>query len=251
LSFLSRLMNKFILSKSDAAVAISRQIEDYYREVVSLRKDKIYFINNGIDVELYRERNGNKLREELGIKKDEIVLGMVGNLRPEKNHKLLISAFTKVEKEVKNIHLVLAGRDFMEGEIQRFAEATGVKERIHFLGERDDVPRLLGIFDIFCLSSLYEGMPLTLLEAMASGVPVIGSDVLGINEVITDNINGLLFPKNDEKKLAELIKRLLRDNDLRKRLIQEGKSFVEKYHNLDDRIKDYDKLFQTVYQGKS
>jgi glycosyltransferase involved in cell wall biosynthesis len=243
-----RLMNKFFLSRSDAVVAISRQIEDYYRRNLSLRKDKIYFINNGIDLEPYRGRNGDRLREELGIKRKEIVLGSVGNLRREKNHKLLISAFTKVAKEIGNIHLVLAGRDLMEGEIQRFAEETGLKEKIHLLGERDDVPELLGIFDIFCLPSLYEGMPLTLLEAMASGVPVIGADVLGINEVIKNNVNGLLFPNNDEKKLADLIKILLKDSDLRKRISQEGRSCVERYYSLDDKIKEYNQLFEAVHK---
>jgi glycosyltransferase involved in cell wall biosynthesis len=238
------------LLKSDAVVAISKQIYDYYISKIKVKKEKVHLITNGIDLSSYQKANGNHLRDELGIEEYEKVLGMVANIRPEKNHKLLISAFSIVAKEIKNVSLILVGLDCMGGEMQEFASKTWINDKILFLGQRSDVPELLKVFHIFCLPSIYEGMPLTVLEAMASGVPVIGSDVLGINEVIRDNVNGLLFCNNDERKLAELIKRLLKDNELRQRLIQEGKSFVEKYHDLDDRIKDYDRLFQMVYQSK-
>jgi glycosyltransferase involved in cell wall biosynthesis len=84
---------------------------------------------------------------------------------------------------------------------------------------------------------------------MASGVPVIGSDVLGINEVITDDVNGLLFPKNDEKKLAEAIVRLLKNETLSNRLSKAGKDFVEKYYSLDDKISLYDGLFRSLCEN--
>ncbi len=246
LSPLKSVLNRFFLLNSDAVVAISKQIEDYYRNVLKLKRDKIHFITNGIDSGLYEKGNGNDVRQELGLDHGEKILGMVANLRPEKNHKMLISAFSKVAKGLKNVRLILVGLDCMGGEIQRFAAKSGVAEKILFLGQRGDVPKLLKIFDLFCLPSLYEGMPLTVLEAMASGIPVIGSDVLGINEVIKNNVNGLLFPINDEERLAELIKTLLVDDDLRNRLGESGKSFVEQNYCLDEKVKRYDQLFQML-----
>jgi glycosyltransferase involved in cell wall biosynthesis len=243
---LNSIANRLFLRRSDAVVAISRQIEDYYRNGMRLKKDKIHLITNGVDLAVYEGANGDHLRHQLGIEKQERVVGMVGNIRPEKNHKLLISAFWTIAKELKNVRLILVGLDLMNGEIQSFATKIGAGKSILFLGQRDDVPDLLKIFDVYCLPSLYEGMPLTVLEAMASGVPVIGSDTLGINEVINDNVNGILFPVNDEQRLAELIKKLLVDQNLRNRLRESAKAFVKQNYSLDDKVKQYDNLFQTL-----
>jgi glycosyltransferase involved in cell wall biosynthesis len=245
LSPLKKVMNRWMLRRIDAIVAISKQIGDFYINQLGLDKRKVHFISNGIDLERFKDVNGYQLRKDLNINEDEIVLGMVANIRPEKNHKCLISAFHIVSEEVENVRLLLVGVDFMNGEIHRFV-SDRMKEKVLFLGLRKDVPEILKTLDIFCLPSIYEGLPLTLLEAMASGVPVIGADVLGINEVIKNNSNGLLFSKNDDKRLADLIKMLLKDSDLRKRISQEGRSFVERYYSLDDKIKEYDQLFDAV-----
>jgi glycosyltransferase involved in cell wall biosynthesis len=234
-----------MLRRIDVIVAISKQIGDFYINQLGLDKRKVHFISNGIDLERFKNVNGDQVRKDLNINEDEIILGMVANIRPEKNHKCLISAFNIVSEETENVRLLLVGVDFMNGEIHRFV-SDRMKEKVLFLGLRKDVPNILKALDIFCLPSIYEGLPLTLLEAMACGVPVIGADVLGINEVIKNNVNGLLFSNNDEKKLANLIKMLLNDSDLRKRISQEGRSFVERYYSLDDKIKEYDQLFDAV-----
>ena len=243
---LERILNRIMLLKSDAVIAISKQIEEYYLNSLGLKRDKIYLIQNGIDLERYKKVNCNHLYQEFGIKPHEKVIGIVANIRPEKNHKILISAFSLVAKEVRDVRLVLVGIDLMEGEVQRFASKSDVADRIIYAGPRNDVPELLNLFDVFCLPSFHEGLPLTVLEAMAAGTPVIGSDVLGINEVISHNENGLLFAKNDEKSLAENIQKLLGDTRLRDRLSKSGRSFVEKNHCLDEKVKEYDRLFRML-----
>ena len=243
LNSMERALNRFMLWRANAVVAISKQIQDYYLGVLLLRRKKVHLITNGIDLALFREIGNRDLRQRLGIGEDEKVIGTVANLRPEKNHKLLISAFCSVCRVLKDVRLLLVGLDCMEGEVQEFAAQSSASDRILFLGWRNDIPEVLRILDIFCLPSEYEGLPLTILEAMASGVPVIGSDVLGINEVIIDNANGLLFPKNDQKRLGELIVMLLRDEELRGRLSRAGRVFIEKNHCLNDKVIKYDKLF--------
>lgn len=239
-----RIMNRILLKKTDAIVAISNQIQDYYLNTLYLNNEKVFLIINGIDWARFQNSAHDSLREELGIKADEKVVGMVANLRPEKNHKLLISAFSKVAQELRNVRLVLVGLDCMQGEIHRLAATSDISDKILILGERNDVPDLLKAFDVFCLPSIYEGLPLTILEAMAAGVPVIGSDVIGINEVISHNVNGILFPKNHEMALAENIKRLLVDDGLRIRLAKEGQVFVRRNYSIDEKIKEYDELFR-------
>jgi glycosyltransferase involved in cell wall biosynthesis len=206
----------------------------------------VHLIPNWIDLDAFDLRDRHQLRQTLGIGTNEKVVGCIANLRPEKNHKLLISAFSSVTRSMANARLVLVGVDCMEGEIQRFALQSGASDKILFLGKRDDVPDLLNIFDIFCLPSVYEGLPLTILEAMASSVPIIGTDVLGINEVVVNNVNGLLVPSNNVEKLSESILLLLTDEHLRNRLSQNARKYVDKNYDLNKKVEEYERLFRMV-----
>lgn len=243
---LKKVLNRIILWKSAAVIAISKQLQDYYLQILWLKDKKVHLIINGIDITVYPKRGNSSIRKSLGIGEHEKVIGMVANLRPEKNHKLLISAFTNLFSIMKDIRLILVGLDCMDGEIQKYAAQSNGSDKILFLGSRNDIPELLNIFDIFCLPSVYEGLPLTILEAMAAGVPVIGADVLGINEVVINNVNGLLFPSNDDKELTETLLLLLKDSSLRDRLSTAGKSFVTQQYSLNEIIKKYDMLFQSI-----
>ena len=251
LSTLKKVLNRIMLWRSDAVVAISKQIQDYYIKNLHLDRKKVHLINNGIEIDSFKKMRSKRLLQSLGIDDYMKVVGIVANLRPEKNHKLLISAFSNVAIIMKDVRLLIVGLDCMDGEVQHFASQSSASDKIYFLGMRDDIPDLLNIFDIFCLPSLYEGLPLTILEAMAADVPVIGADTLGINEVIVNNVNGLIFLPNDEEKLTESLCMLLEDSFLRERLSSAGKAFVIQNHSLDDKVNEYDELFRSVYHIKS
>jgi len=202
MSELEKLILAWMLKRADMNVVISKQLEEYYRNDLVIPKEKIRLIVNGVDIERYKFRQKTDKKREFGLAENSKVVGMVANIRPEKNHKLLISGFSEIAKHDEGVHLLLIGPDMMDGEIHQFAKTCEASDKIHFLGEREDVNDLLNMIDVFCLTSIHEGMPLTVLEAMASGVPVIGSDVMGINEVIQDEKNGLLFPLNDKKSFG-------------------------------------------------
>lgn len=249
LSPIKKVVNRALLAGAAGVVAISRQIENYYLSKLYLGRKKVHLIPNGIEIGKFRGRNGSQIRKDFGIGENDRIIGTIANLRPEKNHKLLIGAFSEVAKVFPNVRLVLVGLDCMDGEVQRFAAESSASDRIHFLGRRDDVPELLGLFDVFCLPSIHEGLPLTVLEAMSANVPVIGADVLGINEVITDNMNGLLFPSNDMNKLSELILQLLTDHNLKNRLSEAANQFVTEQYNLDKKVREYERLFHVVFSS--
>ena len=250
LSLIKKMLNMIMLHRSDALIAISKQIEDYYIRNLRIRSEKVHLINNGIDLDIYNKKTNKYLKRSFGLQEHEKVIGIVANLRPEKNHKLLISAFSNVAAIQKDVRLFLIGLDCMGGEAHLFAAKSNASDKIHFLGQREDVPALLSILDLLCLPSKYEGLPLTLLEAMACGVPVIGSDVLGINEVVKHNVNGLLFPPNDEKQLTENLLYLLNDDSLRNRIAEAGRSFVIRNFSLDEKVKEYEQLFSTVVSNE-
>ena len=241
-----RILSNFLLWNTDAVVAISNQLLQYYYDNTFVSKGKIQVIINGIDLVRFKCADCTMLKMELGFKQDDILIGMIANLRPEKNHKVLISAFSKLSESLTDSHLLLVGLDCMDGEIHRYATDMGGAGRIHFLGPREDVPDLLNILDVFCLPSVHEGLPLTILEAMACGVPVVGSDVLGINEVVTDNVNGLLFSSGDETMLADKIKMIIRSDLLRTRLHRAGLAYVKENYCLDCKIREYECLFHTL-----
>jgi glycosyltransferase involved in cell wall biosynthesis len=245
-----KILNKILFNKVDVFIAISEQIRRYYLDKLKLKKNKIYLITNGIDLNRFKKVEANYKKLELGFRPEDKIIGMVATIRPEKNHKMLLSAYCKIAGEIKNAHLVFVGRDFMNGKVHSVARNCGFTDCIHFLGEREDVAEILGIFDIFCLTSFHEGLPISLLEAMACEVPVIGSNVMGINEVIKDKENGILFPIDDEEKLIKNIKNLLINDELRRTIGRKGRIYVEENYNLERKIKDYDALFEhLMYDG--
>lgn len=238
-----------MLHNSDAVVAVSNQIMEYFIHKLYLPRDHVHIINNGIEISAFQNSKYNSLRSKLGIGRHWKVIGIVANIRPEKNHQLLIEAFSKLMRIENDLYLIIVGQDYMDGHIQSFVHHLGVSQRVLFLGKREDVPDLLSIFDIFCLPSLYEGLPLTILEAMAAGIPVVGADVLGINEVVKHNENGLLFPSNDQEKLTETLLFMLRDDALRHRLSSSGKDCVDRHYSLHRMIDQYEHLFSFVLQN--
>lgn len=246
MSGIKKQLCNLLLWKATAVVAISKQLFKYYVNNPFISRKKIHLIVNGVDLSRFRKYTAPSIKKELGFKQDDVVVGMIANLRPEKNHKVLISAFSRLADDLIHSHLVLVGLDCMNGEIQKLAAGTGCKERIHFLGNRENVEDLLNAFDVFCLPSIYEGLPLTILEAMACEVAVVGADSMGINEIISHNQNGLLFETGNDKMLAETLKLVLQDEGLRNRLQQAGLSYVKVNYCLDTKIREYQKLFASL-----
>jgi glycosyltransferase involved in cell wall biosynthesis len=150
-------------------------------------------------------------RAELGLPVGAPVVGTVGNLVPKKDHRSLIEAFAGVASDRPEARLVIVGGGPLEAELRSHAEARGVGDRVLFTGQRAGVAGLLPAFDTFVLSSRHEGLPLALLEAMASGVPVVATRVGGCPEVVTDDADGRLVEPGDVAALAAAISGILDD----------------------------------------
>ena len=238
-----KLLSNYLLWRSDAIVAISRQLYEYYdRKFISLQH-KTRLILNGIDLNRYSWLKDNCAKEKIGFNNNDILIGIIANIRPEKNHKFLITAFSEICGRLDNSHLIIVGPDYMNGTIQQYASKTICADKIHFLGPRNDVVEILNALDVFCLPSIHEGLPLAILEAMACRVPVIGANVLGINEVVTDNENGLLFEPDDIATFVKMVMAIVQDYSLRNRLSNAGLEYVQKNFSLDNKIKEYERMF--------
>lgn len=153
-------------------------------------------------------------RDRLGLDPDAPVVGTVGNFTPKKDQATLLRAVAALAGDAAPT-LVLVGLGPLEGELRALAGELGIERRVVFAGSRDDVFELLPGFDAFVLSSRFEGLPIALLEAMATGVAPVATPVGGIPEVITDGVDGLLVPPGDPDALGAALGKVLRDGALR------------------------------------
>jgi glycosyltransferase involved in cell wall biosynthesis len=251
---LKKWVTKIIYNTIDAVVGVSSEVTEMFRERFNVKKRKAHTIVNGIDTSRFKPRSKDfKLMSSIGVNKDNIIIGMTANFRRVKNHILLIRAFKIIQKKFPESRLLLIGQGF-EGdpenckrEIEELVKKTGLCEKVIFLGYRKDVQCLLPILDIFCLSSFHEGLPLSLIEAMACQIPVIGTNVSGIRTVIKNGINGYLVNTNDHLEFANCLNKLLSDSSLRTKMGKLSRKVVEDFYSLERFSTRYSRLFNSFF----
>jgi glycosyltransferase EpsF len=178
--FYINYMRKNILKYSTGLFGCSEKACEYLYGKGCFNDERVKVISNGIELDKYKdlEENKNNLKEKLGLPLDCILIGNVARFTKVKNHKFLICIFSELLKKNPKIKLILVGDGPLKKEIKKFIEEKGVEKYVYLLGIRNDVPELMSIFDVFLLPSLYEGVPLVLIEAQAAGIPCIVSDTI-------------------------------------------------------------------------
>jgi glycosyltransferase involved in cell wall biosynthesis len=195
-------------------VAVSEEVAQSCARIY--RGLKVSVIPNGIALanrELIRSARV-EMRRSLGIDDECFVFCCVARLRAVKNHNALIRAFAGVGAQA-GARLLVAGDGELRTQLETLAQQLGIARQVHFLGERDDVAQILAASDAFVLSSLSEGIPLSVLEAMAAGLPVIATSVGGLPEVVRNGIEGLLVPPGNIEALESAMRQLARDGTAR------------------------------------
>ncbi|MDX1522491.1 MAG: glycosyltransferase family 4 protein, partial [Anaerolineae bacterium] len=174
--------------------------------------DKIVTILNGIDVSKYENATPSEaLRHELDPSGNAILIGTTGRLMPQKGLAYFLQAMPIILEACPSACFVSAGDGPLEAELKRLADKLGIADRCRFLGFRKDIPELLACFDIFVLPSLWEGLSISLLEAMAASNPVVTTNIKGTREVITDGVDGLLVEPASPAALAKAVISLIHD----------------------------------------
>ena len=208
----TRWINRVTYRRNAAVIAVSDRVAGSIRSRVPVE-----VVVHGIDAD--RARHGSVARESarraLGLDAHQPVVGTVGNFTAKKDQVTLLRAAARLRQEVPDLRLVLIGSGPLEGELRSLADALGIAASTFFAGSRPDVGALLPAFDVFALSSRFEGLPIALLEAMASRLPCVATSVGGIPEVVTDGDDGMLVQPGDPDALATAIGKLLADDVLR------------------------------------
>jgi glycosyltransferase involved in cell wall biosynthesis len=211
---------------------------------------KFVTIHNGVDLSKFRPKEPEKyVREKYYIGNNEILISVTARIERLKGQKYLIEACGKIKKKIKDFHILLAGEivDFSYlRECQDKADEFGIKDRVIFAGQLENVSQILNASDIFVLPSLFEAFPRSVIEAMATGKPVIATNVGGCSEAFEDKISGFLVPARASGALADKILLLAKNRNLREKIGNEARYRVEKMFEIGDKVKQIEKLYYEV-----
>jgi len=208
----------------DAMIANSQAGCDFEREQQNVPVDKLHVIPNGVDIERFHPGRPDDLRAELDLPRDALIVGMIAHFRSNKDHPTYIKAAAKVVARHPNAIFICAGDqdgsgpEHHFGKAQRLATSLGIAERLHFLGPRGDVDRLYRMLDIKVLATHFEGTPNVVLEAMATGLPTVVTDVSDNRRVVQDGKTGLLVRSQDAEMLADTLCALIESPALREEI---------------------------------
>lgn len=208
---------------------------------------RLLAVPNGIRVETFAAANEERraaLRNVLGLAPGTRIIGTVGRLNPVKDQAMLLQAFAHVHAEAADTALVLVGDGALRADLEAQAAASGAGDAVHFLGDRGDVRQLLQGFDVFALSSRSEGYSMALLEACASGLPIVATDVGGNREIVVDERNGVVVPAADAAALSAALLGLLRDPARAQRLGMAGRDWALREASVQAMAARYDALYR-------
>jgi glycosyltransferase involved in cell wall biosynthesis len=239
-----RLKRRLVAAAVDRYIAVSHENAGQIRATFDLASDKLRVVHNAVDVDLFASsrRSDPSLRAELAGTPDKPIVLTTARLTDQKGHRHLLEAAVQVPEAV----FVMAGhgpeRDALESQAQRL----GISDRVKFLGFRGDIPDLLASCDVFVLPSLYEGLPLALLEAAAVGKPVVATTVGGVGEIVIHDETGLLVSPADPPALAAALRRLLADPDVARRLAAAASMHVRRTFSLEAMVKSVTAIYDQL-----
>ena len=209
--------------------------------------EKMITIRNGIPAEEFSGLpSRGECRRFFGLPQESILIGTAGRLSVEKNQEELIRAFGIFSEKFGDADIAIMGEGEMKAHLVSAAEGLGLAERIIFLPVSEEIEKFYGALDLFVLSSTSEGMPLTLLEAMASGLPVVAPAVGGIPEAAEDSLSGYLYPAGSEEALADRISRVISNPGMGSRMGQRGREIVRKEFNAVRFAAEHDELYMQI-----
>jgi glycosyltransferase involved in cell wall biosynthesis len=236
----------------DITTQVSRAGVERYVRIGVVPRHKIRYIPNGVDTFRFKPDPDIRahVRTMLGVK-DAFMWLAVGRFQPQKDYPNLLQAFAQLVSQEREALLVIAGDGPLRPLMETLALDLGLKEQVKFLGLRRDVPDLMKAADAYVMSSAWEGMPMVLLEAAATGLPIVATNVGGNSEVVMDGQTGFLVPPKDPRALAEAMLRLMRlPYEIRQKMGQAGRARVEAQYALERVVDQWEALYYELLKCK-
>ncbi len=243
---------KFLIPRMDANIVVSRGLQNWLAEKDNLELANSRVIYNGTD-EKRLQPTGKSLKKELGLNENTLLVGMIGNFYrdPRKDQMTLCKALPEVLAKQENAHCIFAGKTEVGAEKKfqecvNFCHKNGISEKVHFLGVRDDIPDVLAALDVFVFSSLQEGLPIALTEAMLAGVPLIVSDIEPLLEASENGKYAEVFPVGRAEILSEKIIELLQNKVRREDLANRAREYARENFSIEAHLQELKKLYTSL-----
>lgn len=227
-------------------IAVSNEVKERLCQDLGVPESKIRVVHNGIQLSPFDRPADSKLRAMLTQGSERPIVFTPARLHSQKGHVYLLEAAALLPDAL----FVLAGDGPERASLEERARKLGIQTRVRFLGQRQDIPLLLASCDLFVLPSLYEGLPISVLEAMAAGKPLVATDIGGTKEAVINGVTGFLVPPENPTELAAAIRTLLSDQGLAARLAEAGRARAIQEFSSDAMVRGtcrvYDELIQNT-----
>jgi glycosyltransferase involved in cell wall biosynthesis len=235
-----------------AVITVSEAQRQVYLRATGINPARVETHMNGVNTEEFRPDTSarNRLRGELGVGADTVLILTVAMLRPGKGIHDALEATTRLRQQTSDFQLLIAGDGAERPHLERITSSLGLQDKVQFLGLRGDIPALLAASDIYVNPSHYEALSTSALEAMAAGLPVIATEVGGLPEIVTHHRTGLLVPPHSPEELAAAMARLL-DPSLRVAMGEAGRNWVESHASLQVWLESILDVYGRVFDSKS
>ena len=242
-------LNQMLSPISDGFIGCAKTHSQFLIEGERCPANKVFTVWNGVDVERFRPQDKAAMRERIGISMDQPAVGIVAALRPEKQHVMLIEAWSKVIQRLPDAILVIVGDGVERGAIESKTRELGLEKNVRMLGMRSDVPEVLAGLDLKVLSSKMEANPASTLEANACGLPVVAPKVGSLIDTVEHGITGLLCKPNDIESLAQAILEIITKDDRGAEMGVAARSKVCREFSLQVMVQGYENLIEGVYSA--
>ncbi len=246
-----RISNRLLSNVTDKIIAVSESVKRDAIKYDRIEPLKISVIRNGVDTDKFDgAKFPDNIKNEFSVTEKDIVIGFVGRIVNSKGLIYLINAFSQLKKTYDNISLFIVGDGSLRDDLEKEVKKIAIHNNVVFTGKRRNIPDFLSCFDIFVLPSIKEGLPNSLLEAMAMGKPIVAAKVGGIPEVLQNGTTGLIVPPRDPESLAKAIKSLIDDEHRAKNIGNAARKFILENYSIKSTVQKWQTLYISILKTK-
>lgn len=243
-------LNRLLTRWTDAFIGVADAHATHLVQNERFPVEKVNTIYNGVDCQRFAPQDATAIRQELNIPLDAPVVGILAALRPEKNHELFLAGAEEIRLAMPEARFIIVGDGPKRAELEQLTADLSLTDAVRFVGSRNDIPALLSACDVVALTSHNEASPVSILEALACGKPVVASNVGSVRETVVDGETGRLFPAGDRAAFVGATVDLLNSPEERQRMGAEGRRRVEARWSLEAMVRGYEELIERIYAAK-
>jgi glycosyltransferase involved in cell wall biosynthesis len=244
-------LNRLLTPWTDAFIGVADAHARHLVENEGFPAEKVHAIYNGVDCDRFAPRDAAPIRADLAIPAEAPVVGILAALRPEKNHELFLAGAQKIRAALPQAQFLVIGDGPRRADLEALAATLGIAPAVRFLGSRPDVPELLAACDLVALTSHNEASPVSILEALSAGCPVVATNVGSVHETVVDGETGRLIPAGDLDAFAAASIELLSDAPSRRRMGAAGRERIRHRWSLDSMVAGYEQLIERIHRAKT